>query len=191
MLAAQYRLGHGHLSTTARHYTHATALGDDAVRRRDQCSARCRTNSISRFVSERVPYCLQMTRSAGLPNRATLEERAASLTAEARVVDRSGRHHVLAPEVVEAFADAIAAVQSPSDEMTIAETAALLGVSRPTLIRLLDTGALPHRRTQGTQGHCRIRRNDAVAYVRADLERRRHAPDELAADADVFGFCDR
>ena len=31
LLAAQYRLGHGHLGTTARHYTHATALGDDAV----------------------------------------------------------------------------------------------------------------------------------------------------------------
>lgn len=31
LLAAQYRLGHGHFGTTARHYTHATALGDDAI----------------------------------------------------------------------------------------------------------------------------------------------------------------
>ena len=31
LLAAQYRLGHGHFGTTARRYTHATALGDDAI----------------------------------------------------------------------------------------------------------------------------------------------------------------
>ncbi len=29
---------------------------------------------------------------------------------------------------------------------------------------------------------------DALAYLHADLERRRRALDELAADADAFGF---
>ena len=67
----------------------------------------------------------------------------------------------------------------------------MLGVSRPTLIRLLDTGALAHRRTQGTRGHRRIRRKDALAYLRADLERRRHALDELSADAGAFGLFDK
>lgn len=38
LLAAQYRLGHGHFGTTARHYTHATALGDDAIA--DESNAR-------------------------------------------------------------------------------------------------------------------------------------------------------
>ena len=56
-------------------------------------------------------------------------------------------------------------------------------MSRPTLIRLLDTGAFRYRRTHGDRGHCRIRRREALAYRHADLERRRRARDELAADA--------
>ena len=132
-----------------------------------------------------------MARSEALSNPATLDELAASLTTEARLVDRLGRHLALAPEVVEAFQDAIAELQSPADELTTEETAALLGVSRPTLIRILDTGAVPHRRTQGTRGHRRIRRKDALAYLRADLERRRHALDELAADAQALGFFEK
>ena len=132
-----------------------------------------------------------MVRSAALSNPATLDELAASLTAGTQLVDRRGRHFALSPEVVEAFQDAIAELQSPTDELTTEETAVLLGVSRPTLIRLLDTGALAHRRTQGTRGHRRIRRKDALAYLRADLERRRHALDELAADAEAFGFFDK
>ena len=65
-----------------------------------------------------------------------------------------------------------------------------IGVSRPTLIRLLDTGAVAFRRTNGTHGHRRIARRDAVAYLRADLQRRRQALDELAADAEALGFFD-
>ena len=132
-----------------------------------------------------------MTRTAAVPNPPTLDELAASLTIEAHLVDRRGRHLSLAPEVVEAFQDALVELRSPSDELTTEETAKLLGVSRPTLIRLIDTGALAHRRTQGTRGHRRIRRIDALAYLRADLEMRRLALDELAAYADTFGFFDK
>ncbi len=75
-----------------------------------------------------------------------------------------------------------------TDELTTQETARLIGVSRPTLIRLLDTGALAFRRTNGTHGHRRISRRAALAYLRADLQRRRHALDELAVDAEALGF---
>ena len=132
-----------------------------------------------------------MARSSPLAKVATLDELAASLTAGTQLVDQRGRRLTLGSEVVEAFRDAIAQLQSPTDELTTEETAVLLGVSRPTLIRLLDTGALAHRRTQGTRGHRRIRRKDALAYLRSDLERRRHALDELAADAEAFGFFDK
>ena len=81
-------------------------------------------------------------------------------------------------------------LQTIASELTTQEAARLIGVSRPTLIRLLDTGAVPFRRTNGTHGHRRIARRDALAYLRADLQRRRHALDELAADADAFGFFD-
>ena len=48
--------------------------------------------------------------------------------------------------------------------------------------------SLPHRRTHGERGHRRIRRRVALDYLHADLERRRRALDEPAADADAFGF---
>ena len=113
------------------------------------------------------------------------------LDGEARLVDRRGRQVLLSADVVEAFQGAITALRSPSgDDLTTQQSAKLLGVSRPTLIRLLDSGMLPYRRTHGDRGHRRIRRRDAVAYLHADLERRRRALDELAADADAFGFFD-
>ena len=119
---------------------------------------------------------------------ATLDELADTLSHNPRLVDQRGRQLALAPEVVEAFQHAIAGLQSPYAELTTEAAAALLGISRPTLIRLLDTGAMPYRRTQGSRGHRRIRRSDAVSYLRADLEQRRKALDALAADAEVFGF---
>ena len=119
---------------------------------------------------------------------ATLAELADTLSHGPRLVDQSGRQLMLAPEVVKAFQNAVAEMQSPDAELTTEAVAALLGISRPTLIRLLNTGAMPYRRTQGTRGHRRIRRSDAVTYLRADLEQRREALDALAADAEVFGF---
>jgi excisionase family DNA binding protein len=127
-----------------------------------------------------------MARTAA--STATLDEVADTLSHNPRLVDRSGRQLQLAPEVVEAFQQAIVELQSPHGDLTTEAAAALLGISRPTLIRLLDTGALPYRRTQGTRGHRRIRRSDALAYLRADLQRRRDALDELAADAEALGF---
>lgn len=121
---------------------------------------------------------------------ATLAELADTLLHSPCLVDRRGRQLALAPEVVEAFQYAISELQSPDAELTTEAAAILLGISRPTLIRLLDTGAMPYRRTQGTRGHRRIRRSDAVSYLRADLEQRRKALDELAADAEAFEFFD-
>ena len=122
--------------------------------------------------------------------RSTLEEVSESLSHNPRLIDRQGRQLALTPEVVEAFQQAIEGLQSPETELTTEAAASLLGVSRPTLIRLLDTGAIPYRRTQGSRGHRRIRRSDALSYLRADLQRRRDALDELAADAEAFGFFD-
>jgi excisionase family DNA binding protein len=122
---------------------------------------------------------------------ATLEDVADSLSRDPRLVDRSGRQLKLTPEVVEAFQQAIVEMQSPQDDLTTEATAALLGISRPTLIRLLNSGVLPYRRTQGPRGHRRIRRSDALSYLRADLERRRKAVDQLAADAEALGFFEK
>ena len=130
-----------------------------------------------------------MGRTTAPSKPATLDELTQLLDGDARLVDRRGGQVILSADVVEAFQGAIAELRSPSsDEFTTQESAKLLGVSRPTLIRLLDTGVIPYRRTRGDRGHRRIRRRDALAYLHADLEQRRRALDELAADADAFGF---
>ena len=120
-----------------------------------------------------------------------LDELLTMLDSDTRLVDADGHEIALGEDVAEAFQAAIAEMRvRDTDELTTQEAARLIGVSRPTLIRLLDTGAVAFRRTNGTHGHRRIPRRDALAYLRADLERRRRALDELAADAEAFGFFD-
>lgn len=120
-----------------------------------------------------------------------LDELLTMLDADTRLVDATGHEIALGEDVAEAFQAAIAEMRSrDTDELTTQQAARLIGVSRPTLIRLLDSGAVAFRRTNGTHGHRRIARRDALAYLRADLQRRRHALDELAADAEAFGLFD-
>ena len=120
-----------------------------------------------------------------------LDELLTMLDSDTRLVDADGHEIALGEDVAEAFQAAIAEMRvRDTDELTTQEAARLIGVSRPTLIRLLDTGAVAFRRTNGTHGHRRISRRDALAYLRADVERRRRALDELAADAEAFGFFD-
>lgn len=120
-----------------------------------------------------------------------LDELLTMLDADTRLVDATGHEMALGEDVAEAFQAAIAEMRSrDTDELTTQQAARLIGVSRPTLIRLLDSGAVAFRRTNGTRGHRRIARRDALAYLRADLQRRRHALDELAADAEAFGLFD-
>ncbi len=120
-----------------------------------------------------------------------LEQLLGLLDSDAQLVDRDGRAVALGAEVSEAFQTAVAEMLAgePHD-LTTEEAAKLLGVSRPTLIRLLDVGTIPYRRTSGEHGHRRISRRAVLDHLRIDLARRRRALDELAADAEEFGFFD-
>ena len=126
-----------------------------------------------------------------MANTDQLEALLTLLGGDVRLVDNRGHEVELGAEVVEAFQAAVAEMLAhEANDLTTQESAKLIGVSRPTLIRLLDTGKLPYRRTNGDHGHRRIPRRAALDYLRADLDRRRQALDVLAADAEALGFFD-
>ena len=70
-------------------------------------------------------------------------------------------------------------------ELTTHEAAALLHVSRPQLIRMLEQGRLPYRRV-GT--HRRIRFDDVNAYRAREEEKREALLARIARDAQDLGL---
>lgn len=63
------------------------------------------------------------------------------------------------------------ALIGPDEHLSPNQAAALVGVSRPLLNRLLDEGRIPYFATEG--GHRKIKRSDVDAYI--------HDRDEVAA----------
>jgi excisionase family DNA binding protein len=65
-------------------------------------------------------------------------------------------------------------------ELTTVQAAAILNVSRPFLIRLLEEGTIPYRKVGK---HRRIRAEDVMNYKQAIDEERESVLDQLVADA--------
>jgi excisionase family DNA binding protein len=70
-------------------------------------------------------------------------------------------------------------------ELTTQEAAGLLGVSRPYLIGLLETGLIPFHKVGS---HRRVRAADLLEYRAADREARRKIADKLTSEAEALGL---
>lgn len=109
-------------------------------------------------------------------------------TEEGTVIDLPDTVVEALAEVLEAAADGERplVLRSP-DNLTTEQAAAVLGVSRPTVVRMIDAGKLPARMV-GT--HRRLALGDVLAYRELASKRRRAALDDMTRQAEELGLYD-
>jgi excisionase family DNA binding protein len=91
-------------------------------------------------------------------------------------------------EVVEALAQGLAITIAPHQMiLSTSEAADILGVSRPTLVRLLEAGEIPFEQPGR---HRRVRLADVLAYHERSGRHRAAGLDQMVADAENAGLYD-
>jgi excisionase family DNA binding protein len=130
----------------------------------DAAMARLSGQVLSPLARLKRPVSLRV-REAGQDKTIELPTGAVSLLMEILEAMAAGRGVTLVPE---------------NAELTTVQAAEVLNVSRPFLIKLLEEGALPHRKVGK---HRRVRMEDVMAY-REKIDRERESVlDELAREA--------
>jgi len=130
----------------------------------DAAIARVSGQLLSRYARQKRPLTLRVT-DADQDKPIELPAGAVALLMDILEAMAAGRGVTLMPE---------------NAELTTVQAAEVLNVSRPFLIRLLDDGAIPHRKVGK---HRRMRMEDVMAY-KAAIDRDREAVlDQLVAEA--------
>ncbi|MCF8612143.1 helix-turn-helix domain-containing protein [Gordonia sp. HY285] len=93
-------------------------------------------------------------------------------------------------QIVEAMRTHRAVVVAPVDQkLSTQEAADYLGISRPTLIKLLESGKIPHETVEGSR-HRRVELGDLLDYRSQRTVNRRKALQALVDDAEESGLYD-
>ncbi|GAA1228642.1 hypothetical protein GCM10009676_08850 [Prauserella halophila] len=109
------------------------------------------------------------------------------------LVTRSGRHVAMPDElydvlrnVLGSLAHGMAITVAPTHTtLTTGEAAQLLGVSRPTLVRLLEEGSVPYEQPAR---HRKIKLGDLLAYRERARRSRAAGLDEMVHEAEEAGL---
>lgn len=91
-------------------------------------------------------------------------------------------------DVIEALSRGLAITVAPHETvLSTGEAARILGLSRPTLVRLLESGEIPFEQPGK---HRRVRLADVLAYQERAQRRRAAGLDQMVADSEDAGFYD-
>ncbi|WP_327048538.1 excisionase family DNA-binding protein [Microbispora sp. NBC_01189] len=96
-------------------------------------------------------------------------------------------------QVAEALSRGLAVTVAPQHmTMSTYEAAELLGISRPTLVKLLETDEIPYQRATDRPGaHRRVKLQDVLAYKEKRRGERHRLLDELTAESVGMGMYDK
>lgn len=135
----------------------------------DAAIARASGQALSRLAQARTPLRLRVADSEKM-TPIELPTGAISLLIEILDAMAAGRGVTIIPE---------------NAELSTVQAAEMLNVSRPFLIKLLESGRIPHRKVGK---HRRIRIEDVMSY-KSTIDREREAVlDQLAAEAQEQGM---
>ena len=121
---------------------------------------------------------------------AHVAEPAALLGPDGQTVPLPMEAYQVLVKVVESMRAGKAITVAPLDQrLTTQEAADFLGISRPTLVKLLEQGEMPYDRPAAGR-HRRVRLSDVLDYQMRKRQDRRITLDQMTADAAEAGLYD-